>query len=101
MDGRLYFPFVKDFYLSLGWLYIPFGALVVVGSANAVNLTDGLDGLAIVPVMVAASAFMILSYVSGHIEMAEYLMIPYVLGSSELVPLCAGIVAKLRIASSI
>lgn len=93
MDGRLYFPFVKDFYLALGWLYIPFGALVVVGSANAVNLTDGLDGLAIVPVMVAASAFMVLSYVSGHVEMAEYLMIPYVLGSSELVPLCAGIVA--------
>ena len=93
LDGYLYFPFVKDFYLNLGWAYIPFGAFVVVGAANAVNLTDGLDGLAIVPVMVAALAFMILSYVAGHVEMAEYLMIPSVVGASELVPLCATVVA--------
>ena len=93
LDGYLYFPFVKDFYLNLGWFYIPFGALVVVGSANAVNLTDGLDGLAIVPVMVASSAFMILSYVAGHVEMADYLMVPSVIGASELVPLCATVVA--------
>jgi phospho-N-acetylmuramoyl-pentapeptide-transferase len=93
LDGYLYFPFVKDFYLNLGWFYIPFGAIVVVGAANAVNLTDGLDGLAIVPVMVAASTFMILSYVAGHGEMADYLMIPSVIGASELVPLCAAVVA--------
>ena len=93
LDGYLYFPFVKDFYLNLNWFYIPFGAFVVVGAANAVNLTDGLDGLAIVPVMVAASTFMILSYVAGHVAMAEYLMIPSVVGASELVPLCAIVVA--------
>jgi len=93
LNGHLHFPFVKDFYLNLGWFYIPFGAVVVVGSANAVNLTDGLDGLAIVPVMVASSAFMILSYVAGHVNMADYLMIPSVLGASELVPLCATVVA--------
>lgn len=93
LNGYLYFPFVKDFYLNLGWFYIPFGAVVVVGAANAVNLTDGLDGLAIVPVMVASSAFMVLSYVAGHVEMAEYLMIPSVIGASELVPLCATVVA--------
>ena len=93
LDGYLYFPFVKDYYLNLGWYYIPFGAFVVVGAANAVNLTDGLDGLAIVPVMVASSTFMILSYVAGHVEMADYLMIPSVIGASELVPLCATVVA--------
>lgn len=94
MDGTLYFPFFKNFSLSLGWFYIPFAGVVVVGAANAVNLTDGLDGLAIVPVMVAASAFMVFSYVAGHMEMAEYLMIPSVMGASELVPLCAAVVAS-------
>jgi len=64
-----------------------------VGAANAVNLTDGLDGLAIVPVMVASSAFVIFSYASGHFEIAEYLMIPQVIGASELVPLCAAVIA--------
>lgn len=94
LDGRLYFPFLKDFYISLGWFYIPFACVVVVGAANAVNLTDGLDGLAIVPVMVSSAAFMIFSYVAGHSEMAEYLMIPAVTGASELVPLGAAVVAS-------
>ena len=94
MDGTLYFPFFKNLSLSLGWFYVPFACVVVVGAANAVNLTDGLDGLAIVPVMVAASAFMIFSYAAGHVEMADYLMIPPVVGASELVPLCAAVVAS-------
>lgn len=94
MDGRLYFPILKDFYFNLGWFYIPFACVVVVGAANAVNLTDGLDGLAIVPVMVSAATFMIFSYVAGHSEMAEYLMIPAVPGASELVPLGAAVVAS-------
>lgn len=93
MDGKLYFPFVKNFYLNLGWFYIPFACVVVVGAANAVNLTDGLDGLAIVPVMVAASAFMIFSYAAGHVEIANYLNIPYVAGAGELLPLCAAMIA--------
>lgn len=94
MDGTLYFPFFKNLSLSLGWFYVPFACLVVVGAANAVNLTDGLDGLAIVPVMVAACAFIIFSYVAGHTELASYLMIPHVPGASELVPLCAAVVAS-------
>lgn len=93
MDGTLYFPFFKNFSLALGWFYLPFACVVVVGAANAVNLTDGLDGLAIVPVMVASSAFVIFSYAAGHHEIAEYLMIPQVLGASELVPLCAAVIA--------
>ncbi len=94
IDGTLYFPFFKNLSLSLGWFYIPFACFVVVGTANAVNLTDGLDGLAIVPVMVAACAFMIFSYAAGHVTIAEYLMIPGVPGASELVPVCAAVVAS-------
>lgn len=93
-DPYLYFPFFKDFYLDLGWFYVLFAGVVVVGCSNAVNLTDGLDGLAIVPVMVAASALMIFSYVAGHAEIAEYLQIPYVKGASELTLIGAALVAS-------
>lgn len=90
----LNFPFFKDLSLELGWFYVIFAAFVVVGCANAVNLTDGLDGLAIVPVMVSASALMIFSYVAGHFNIAEYLQIPHVPGSSELTILGAALIAS-------
>ena len=77
-------PFFKTFSPDLGWFYIPFAVLVIVGASNAVNLTDGLDGLAIGPVMVATVAYTVVAYVSGHAGFAEYLLIPYVEGSGEL-----------------
>lgn len=89
----LNFPFFKTISIDLGWFYVVFAGLVVVGCANAVNFTDGLDGLAIVPVMVSASALMIFSYVAGHFEIAEYLQIPFVSGSSELAILGASLIA--------
>lgn len=86
-------PFLKNVVFDLGWLYIPFACFVIVGCANAVNLTDGLDGLAIVPVIINAGTFMVFAYVAGHTEIAKYLAIPYVAGAGELVPLAACIVA--------
>jgi phospho-N-acetylmuramoyl-pentapeptide-transferase len=80
----LTFPFLKNFLLDLGWFFIPFGAFVIVGAGNAVNLTDGLDGLAIVPVMIAAASFGIIAYLSGNAVFANYLQIHFVLGTGEL-----------------
>jgi len=77
-------PFVKDFALNLGSLYIPFAALVMVGASNAVNLTDGLDGLAIVPVIIAVSAFGFIAYMVGNAVYSDYLGLPFVPGSGEL-----------------
>jgi phospho-N-acetylmuramoyl-pentapeptide-transferase len=74
-NTRLVFPFFKTFIPDLGWLYVAFGVLVLVGASNAVNLTDGLDGLAISVFAVAAAAFTALAYVSGHREFAEYLQL--------------------------
>lgn len=82
--GDLTVPFFKDFIIPLGILYIPFSTLVIVGASNAVNLTDGLDGLAIGPVMISAASFSILAYITGHIEFANYLNYPYTPGSGEL-----------------
>lgn len=93
LPTELYMPFFKDVYWDLGWLYVPFACLVVVGCANAVNLTDGLDGLAIVPVIVCAGTFMLFAYVAGHLKIAEYLAIPYVAGAGELTPLAAAVMA--------
>ena len=78
-------PFLKDFTLNLGWFFIPFGCLVIVGASNAVNLTDGLDGLAIVPVMIAAASFAAIAYLVGNSVYSSYLGIPYVPGSAEIV----------------
>ncbi|HXG50096.1 MAG TPA: phospho-N-acetylmuramoyl-pentapeptide-transferase [candidate division Zixibacteria bacterium] len=86
-------PFVKTFRPDLGIFYIPFAMLVMVGASNAVNLTDGLDGLAIGPVMIAAGAYAVIAYVSGHLKLAEYLQIPYVAGVGELAVFCAAVVA--------
>ncbi len=92
LDDRLTFPFFKNFRPELGWLYLPFLYLVVVGTSNAMNLTDGLDGLAIVPFMVVAGVYMILAYLAGHVKFAHYLQIPYVAGAGELAVFCGALV---------
>lgn len=81
-------PFFKNVTPDLGIFYIPFTILVIVGASNAVNLTDGLDGLAVGPVMVAAVAYLIVSYVSGHADFSEYLLIPHIKGAGELAVFC-------------
>jgi phospho-N-acetylmuramoyl-pentapeptide-transferase len=91
-DGELAVPFFKDFTPHLGWLYVPLAALVIVSVSNAVNLTDGLDGLAIGPVMIAAGTFLILAYAAGHSVIADYLAIKYVAGSGQLAIFCGALV---------
>ena len=81
----LVFPFVKELVVNLGWGFFVLGAFVIVGAGNAVNLTDGLDGLAIVPVMIAAASFGLISYLAGNAVFADYLQIHYVAGTGELV----------------
>lgn len=85
MATGLALPFVKDFMINLGIFFIPFGCIVIVGAGNAVNLTDGLDGLAIVPVMIAAASFSAIAYVAGNFNYAQYLGIPFVSGGGEVV----------------
>jgi phospho-N-acetylmuramoyl-pentapeptide-transferase len=80
----LKFPFFKDLSLDLGWFYIPFSTLVIVGASNAVNLTDGLDGLAVGPTITTSITFAILAYCAGNFVIAEYLQIPFVSGAGEL-----------------
>jgi phospho-N-acetylmuramoyl-pentapeptide-transferase len=77
-------PFFKQLHPDLGWFFIPFAVFIIVGSANAVNLTDGLDGLAIGPVTIAAGFYMIFCYLAGNIKIAAYLQIPYIRGVGEL-----------------
>ncbi|MEA3231125.1 MAG: phospho-N-acetylmuramoyl-pentapeptide-transferase [Thermodesulfobacteriota bacterium] len=84
-------PFFKQFSPDLGIGYVFFATLVIVGTSNAVNLTDGLDGLAIGPVIIAAGAYLVLAYVSGHIKIANYLQVHYVAGSGELAVFCGGV----------
>jgi phospho-N-acetylmuramoyl-pentapeptide-transferase len=86
------FPFFKDLAFNLGIFFIPFAAFVVVGAGNAVNLTDGLDGLAIVPVMIASASFGLIAYLSGNAVFAEYLQIHHVAGSGELAVLCGAVI---------
>jgi phospho-N-acetylmuramoyl-pentapeptide-transferase len=88
----LVFPFVKELVINLGWGFVLFGAFVIVGAGNAVNLTDGLDGLAIVPVMIAAASFGLISYLAGNAVFAEYLQIHYVAGSGELAIICGAVI---------
>jgi phospho-N-acetylmuramoyl-pentapeptide-transferase len=85
-------PFFKDVLLNLSWFFIPFGAFVIVGAGNAVNLTDGLDGLAIVPVMIAAASFGVIAYLSGNAVFADYLQIHFVVGTGELAVVCGAVV---------
>ena len=85
------FPLFKYALLNLGWFYLAFGAVVIVGASNAVNLTDGLDGLAIVPVMIAAAAFALIAYVVGNAKFADYLQLHFVPGTGELTVFCGAL----------
>ena len=89
---HLTFPFFKNAFLDLGWFFVPFAMVVMVGSSNAVNLTDGLDGLATVPIMVVAGCFLAISYLVGNHIFATYLQIPYVVGAGELAVFCGALV---------
>ncbi|HXJ36705.1 MAG TPA: phospho-N-acetylmuramoyl-pentapeptide-transferase [Candidatus Eisenbacteria bacterium] len=91
--GQVTMPFFKTLHPDLGWFYIPFGAFIIAGAANAVNLTDGLDGLAIGPVMIAASTYVVFAYVAGNARFAEYLQIPHVVGAGELAVFCGALAA--------
>ena len=88
---QLSVPFFKSFTPDLGYFYIPFAILVIVGCSNAVNLTDGLDGLAVGPVMVASVAYMIMAYAAGNKVVSDYLLIPYIEGAGELAVLMAAV----------
>ncbi|TCT06650.1 phospho-N-acetylmuramoyl-pentapeptide-transferase [Aquabacter spiritensis] len=92
LSSSLAFPFFKDLMLDLGWFFVLFGAFVIVAAGNAVNLTDGLDGLAIVPVMIAAGSFGVVTYLSGNVVFSDYLQIHYVAGAGELAVLCGAII---------
>lgn len=87
----LVFPFFKELVVNLGWFFLIFGTFIIVGAGNAVNLTDGLDGLAIVPVMIAAASFGMIAYLSGNAVFADYLQIHYVAGTGELAVLCGAV----------
>jgi phospho-N-acetylmuramoyl-pentapeptide-transferase len=89
---NLYFPFFKNLLINLGWFFIPFSVFIIVGASNAVNLTDGLDGLATVPVMLVAVCFAFISYVAGNIIFSDYLQIIYIEGSGEISIFCGAII---------
>lgn len=90
-SSSLTFPFFKNFLIDLGWFFVLFGAFVIVGASNSVNLTDGLDGLAIVPVMIACCSFGVIAYLTGNAVFAEYLQIHYVAGTGELAIFCGAV----------
>jgi phospho-N-acetylmuramoyl-pentapeptide-transferase len=90
-DGHLSLPFLKNIRPDLSWFYVIFAIIVIVGASNAVNLTDGLDGLAAGPTVVTSAVYLVFSYLAGHVVLAEYLQIPYVAGSGELAIFCGTI----------
>ncbi len=90
--GNLYMPFVNGPVIDLGWFYIAFGAFVIVAFGNSVNLTDGLDGLATMPVIIASMAFMMIAYLVGNAKYSAYLGLPYIPGAGDLAILCGAIV---------
>ena len=92
--SNLYFPFFKNLIVNLGWFFIPFSVFVIVGSSNAVNLTDGLDGLATVPVILVAACFAFISYVTGNIVFSDYLQIPYIEGTGEISIFCGAVIGS-------
>jgi len=92
MASHLSIPFFKEIMINLGYFYIPFVMVVMVGASNAVNLTDGLDGLAIVPIMIAAACFALISYLVGNLVFSSYLQIVSVPGTGELSVLCAALI---------
>jgi len=87
-DTCLNLPFFKNVSPDLGWFYVPLIVFIIVGASNAVNLTDGLDGLAISPIIVAFGSYLVFSYMAGHVKIAAYLQIPYVSGAGEISILC-------------
>ena len=92
VETTLIIPFLKDVLIPLGWGFVIFAYLVIVGSSNAVNLTDGLDGLAIMPTVMVAGALGVFSYLTGHLNFSSYLGIPYVAGVGELTIFCGALV---------
>jgi phospho-N-acetylmuramoyl-pentapeptide-transferase len=91
-DAQISLPFVKDFHPSIGWAYVPWAALFIVGFSNAVNLTDGLDGLAIGPAMITAGVIGLFAYVVGHSVIADYLELKYVPGAGSLAIFCTAMI---------
>ncbi len=91
-DTRLSLPFFKHINPDIGWFYVPFAVLVMVGASNAVNLTDGLDGLAIGPMIIAAATFLLLAYLVGNAKLSSYLQIVGIQGAGELAILCGAMV---------
>ena len=94
LDTMLHVPFIRSFTFDLKWFYFVFGWLVIVGTSNAVNLTDGLDGLAIGPIVSTSLTFGVLAYLAGHVRLADYLFIPYVRDAGELAIFCMTIVCS-------
>ncbi|MCB8821354.1 phospho-N-acetylmuramoyl-pentapeptide-transferase [Microvirga rosea] len=92
LANKLALPFSKELILNLGWFYVIFGGFVIVGAGNAVNITDGLDGLAIVPVMIAAGTFGFIAYLAGNAVFANYLQIHFVPGTGELAVICGALI---------
>ncbi len=93
-ETGLLIPFFKDVVIELGWFYVLLTYFVIVGSSNAVNLTDGLDGLAILPAVMVAGALGVFAYVTGHVKFAEYLVIPYIPGVGEVAVFCGALVGS-------
>jgi phospho-N-acetylmuramoyl-pentapeptide-transferase len=91
-DKELAVPFFKNFTPNIGWFYVPLAAFIIVAASNGVNLTDGLDGLAIGPVMISAATFLLLSYAAGHSVISDYLAIKYVPGAGQLAIICGALV---------
>lgn len=92
LSSHIAIPFFKEVLINAGWFYIPFVMVVIIGASNAVNLTDGLDGLAIVPIMIAAGCFALISYLVGRPDFAAYLQVNLVSGASELAVFCSALV---------
>ncbi len=88
----LAFPVFKAALWNLGWFFIPFGMFVIVGAANSVNMTDGLDGLAIMPVMIAAATLGVIAYAVGRVDFSDYLDVHYVAGTGEILVFCSALI---------
>jgi phospho-N-acetylmuramoyl-pentapeptide-transferase len=92
IGSQLAIPLFKDMLIDLGWFMVPFGVFMLVASSNSVNLTDGLDGLAVMPVIIAAGTFALIAYLVGNVVFANYLQLTYVAGAGELAVFCAAII---------
>lgn len=92
VSTKIAFPFIKSFVFDMSWAYVIFGIVVIVGTANAVNLTDGLDGLATMPIVTSFAAYAVFAYIAGNLFFSEYLHVPYVRGSGELTVFCGAMI---------